>query len=174
MSELNDAEMVWIQKEDSFMNGYNQTFGGDSFSSVKSESVKRVFDCLLNSDMTQREISELCNISEEMVQGINTGRYWHSDFVDYPIRKRVVHICVCRSCGKQISRKSKLCNDCYRNLTIKIDGQPEEVVELLYQYKGNFSEVSKMFNVTSSALHKWCKSHNIPYRSSDYKYRDVG
>nr|DAQ44243.1 MAG TPA: ECF sigma factor [Bacteriophage sp.] len=67
MSELNDAEMTWVQKEDSFMNGYNQTFGGDSFSSVKSESVKKVFDCLFNSDMTQREISELCDISEEMV-----------------------------------------------------------------------------------------------------------
>ena len=174
LSELNDAEMNWIQKEDSFMNGYNQTLGGDSFSSIKSESVKRVFDYLFNSNMTQREISELCGISEEMVQGINTGRYWPSDFVDYPIRKKTVHVWICRSCGKKISRKSELCNDCYKNTATKIDRQPEEIAELLYQYKGNFSEVSKMFDVTSSALHKWCKSHNISYHSSDYKHRDVG
>ena len=173
-SELNNAEMNWIQKEDSFMNGYNQTLGGDSFSSAKSESVKKVFDFLFNSNMTQKEISELCDISEEMVQGINTGRYWHSDFIDYPIRKKIVNARLCRCCGKEVSNNSELCSDCYKKKSTKIDKTPDEVVQLLYQNNGNFSKVSEVFGVSSTALHRWCKTHNIPSRSLDYKHRDVG
>ena len=119
LSELNDAEMNWIQKENSFMNGYNQTLGGDSFSSAKSESVKQVFDYLFNSDITQKQISELCDISEEMVQGINTGRYWHSDFIDYPIRKKIVSVKLCRCCGKEVSNNSEFCSDCYKKKATK-------------------------------------------------------
>lgn len=174
LSELNNAEMNWIQKENSFMDGYNQTLGGDSFSSAKSESVKQVFDYLFNSDMTQKQISELCDISEEMVQGINTGRYWHSDFIDYPIRKKIVTVRLCRCCGKEVSNNSEFCSDCYKKKATKIDKTPDEVVQLLYQNNGNFSKVSEMFGVSSTALHRWCKTHNIPSRSSDYKHRDVG
>lgn len=173
-SELNKSEIYWIYKEDSFINGYNQTIGVDSYSSVKSESVKMVFYNLINTEMTQKEIAELCGISEEMVQGINTGRYWHSDFMEYPIRKKKVKVYTCKSCGAKISKKAELCRECYNKMLCNIDKQPEEIIELLYSCNGNFTEASKMFGVSSSALHKWCKNHNIPHRSSEYKCRDVG
>ena len=72
--ELNTLERYWISKENSFMDGYNQTLGGDSYTSAKSESVKGVFCDLRNEDLTQMEISKKWGISEEMVQGINTEK----------------------------------------------------------------------------------------------------
>jgi hypothetical protein len=35
--------------------------------------------------MLHREIAEKWNISIEMVQGINTGRYWYQENKNYPL-----------------------------------------------------------------------------------------
>jgi len=35
--------------------------------------------------MYHREIAEKWNISIEMVQGINTGRYWYIETENYPL-----------------------------------------------------------------------------------------
>jgi hypothetical protein len=38
--------------------------------------------------MKHKEIAKKWNISIEMVQGINTGRYWYQDNLDYPLQER--------------------------------------------------------------------------------------
>ena len=49
--------------------------------------LETIFNDLKTTDMYHREIAEKWNISQEMVQGINTGRYWHIDSEDYPLQK---------------------------------------------------------------------------------------
>ena len=172
--ELNALERYWISKENSFMDGYNQTLGGDSYTSAKSESVKGVFCDLHNEDLTQMEISKKWGISEEMVQGINTGRYWFSDDIEYPIRKsKQAQKYYCEVCGSEISRDSRMCISCYKENNDKITSTPIDMKNILFENNGNFSKVSKMFGVSSSALHKWCKRNGIPNHSRDYKQRDV-
>ena len=44
-----------------------------------------IFSDLENTDMIHSDIAKKWNVSIEMVQGINTGRYWHVSNRDYPI-----------------------------------------------------------------------------------------
>ena len=75
INDLNNREIYWIEFYDTFFNGYNQTFGGDTTSQQPKEKIIGVINDLLNTNMLHREIAEKWNISTEMVQGINTGRY---------------------------------------------------------------------------------------------------
>ena len=89
IEELNEKEIYWINYYNSYKDGYNQTPGGNNCTHaiVMTEELLDKIDLLLSTtDLIQKEIAQQCNISEEMVQGINTGRYWHRD-IDYPIRK---------------------------------------------------------------------------------------
>ena len=35
--------------------------------------------------------------------------------------------------------------------------------------KYSFSQLSKKYNVSDNAIRKWCKSYNLPYKTSDIK-----
>lgn len=45
----------------------------------------------------------------------------------------------------------------------------EELQKLLFDNNGNFSEVGRLYEVTSTSVYKWCKKFGIPYHSADYK-----
>jgi hypothetical protein len=51
------------------------------------EKILGIFYDLENSQMTHRMIAQKYNISMEMVQGINTGRYWKTENKNYPLQK---------------------------------------------------------------------------------------
>ena len=76
----------------------------------------------------------------------------------------------CKNCGKEISKGAELCNECY-GLSLRKVERPtaEKLKEILFQYKGNFSKVGELYNVTDNSIRKWCKGYNLPYHSSDYK-----
>jgi len=44
-----------------------------------------------------------------------------------------------------------------------------DLLEILHQYKGNFTKIGAYYGVTDNAVRKWCKSYNLPYHSKDYK-----
>ena len=52
---------------------------------IYKEKIIGVINDLLNTNMLHREIAEKWNISTEMVQGINTGRYWYQENKNYPL-----------------------------------------------------------------------------------------
>ena len=74
-NELNPKEKYWIHKYDSFYNGYNQTLGGDHTKTAPKEKILGIIKDLEETDLYHKEIAEKWDISVEMVQGINTGRY---------------------------------------------------------------------------------------------------
>lgn len=86
----------------------------------------------------------------------------------------------CIDCGAPITFGARRCINCSRKqVHIKKHGKvvvrtveippKEELYNLLVSNKGNFTKVSKLFGVTDNGVRKWCKKHNIPYHSSDYK-----
>lgn len=174
---LNEKEKFYISKYNTFYNGYNQTLGGDNAIIKPKENIIGIIQDLENTDMLHREIAEKWNISIEMVQGINTGRYWYQENKNYPLQKQHKNYSQnvkvsynCQICGKEISQQATLCVECYRIKSRKVPRpEPKDLQDYLILVKGNFSQAAKHFGVSDNAVRKWCKNYNIPYHSKDYK-----
>lgn len=169
--ELNQREMYWIDYFDTFFHGYNQTLGGDTTIRQPKENVIGVISDLINTNMTHKDIAVKWHMSEEMVQGINTGRYWKHN-ADYPLRKRQLpKKTYCEKCRKEITKGSKLCFDCHYISQAVNSNKPdkETLIKDIYDLNGNFTKIGKKYGVTDNAVRKWCKKYEIPYKSSDYK-----
>ena len=168
--ELNQREVYWIDCFDTFFHGYNQTLGGDTTIRQPKENVIGVISDLMNTDMLHKDIASKWNMSTEMVQGINTGRYWRHN-TNYPLQKKQIIKSYCEKCGKEITKGSKLCFDCNHVLQMSNSNKPdkETLIKDIYDLKGNFTRIGKKYGVSDNAVRKWCKKYEIPYKSSDYK-----
>lgn len=169
-SELNERERYWVSYYDSFFNGYNLTLGGDGATggNVDKEKIKGIINDLLNTTLIQRQIAEKWQISEEMVQGINTGRYWKHDR-EYPIRKQKRREkCFCIDCGKEIYYGSTRCLPCENAHRVKEKPVSREELKQLIRTTP-FTTIGKMFGVSDNAIRKWCKSFNLPSKSGEIK-----
>lgn len=168
--ELNQRETYWIDYFDTFFHGYNQTLGGDTTIRQPKENVIGVISDLINTKMLHKDIASKWNMSTEMVQGINTGRYWKHN-ADYPLQKKQIIKSYCEKCGKEITKGSKLCFDCNHVLQMSNSSKPDKEVLIkdLYDLQGNFTKIGDKYGVSDNAVRKWCKKYEIPYKSSDYK-----
>jgi ribosomal protein L37E len=77
----------------------------------------------------------------------------------------------CFKCGKLLYEKSEsgMCCSCYHASTRKVERPSKEELDVLIHNK-SFSDIGKMFNVTSNAIRKWCKSYGLPHKKSSLKY----
>lgn len=172
VQQLNEKERYWIKFYNTFFNGYNLTMGGDgSGTQQKKESIIGIIYDLENTNLFQKEIAKKWKISEEMVQGINTGRYWKHDR-KYPIRespKKIIKYCV--DCGKQISKDATRCVNCENKRR-----QKEFTQNLIDRNKLKhlirttpFTTIGAMYNVSDNAVRKWCDKLNLPRKKSEIK-----
>lgn len=75
----------------------------------------------------------------------------------------------CKKCGEKITKYSfsGLCNSCSKkNLRKAKRPSKEELTKLLIE--GNFTSVSKIFNVSDNTIRKWCKTYGMSPHSKDY------
>ncbi|MBQ8625423.1 MAG: GIY-YIG nuclease family protein [Agathobacter sp.] len=167
-SELNNKEMYWIQHHNTFFNGYNQTLGGDGQGSGMKTKVIGIINDLKNTDLFQYEIATKWNISTEMVQGINTGRYWHHN-ATYPLRQ---HKCnrthksnktqnVCPQCGTPIRKKASLCITCYREKLAARKPSKETLINKVQEFGLNLKKLSKELGAAPSTIKAWLESYDI-------------
>lgn len=174
VEQLNEKEKYWIEYYDSYFNGYNVTLGGDgSGTAINKEKVIGIFNDLKNTSLLQREIAEKWGMSEEMVQGINTGRYWHRD-IEYPIRKqfrRPQNHCI--DCNKEITYTATRCPTCEakRRKRVFTDEERATLKEQIRKY--SFLELSRMYGYNDNTIRKWCMNCNLPYKKREIqKYTD--
>lgn len=178
VSELNDKEKFYVQKYDSFFNGYNLTLGGDSSAfAINKEKVIGIIKDLETTEMYHSEIADKWGISQEMVQGINTGRYWRQDR-EYPIqkcsidRKNIKQQYYCCDCGKLVYRQSIRCKKCYQLYCRKAERPSRKELKDLIRTK-SFLEIGRIFNVSDNAIRKWCDAEYLPRNKSIInKYTD--
>ena len=96
--QLNAREKYWVAYYDAYENGYNSSPGGDARkkwnhgNKLTKRQVKEIQDILATTSRGNLDIANEYGISENIVSGINTGYYWFSDKLTYPIRPRVVSV----------------------------------------------------------------------------------
>ena len=182
-SELDAREIYWISHYNSFFEGYNLTMGGDgSGSEVNKTRIISIIRELETTYKSHRQIAEENEISTEMVQGINSGRYWHHDRI-YPIQdpkaqfyrrgfscdKSSQQKKICADCGKEISVNATRCVECEKERRSK---KPPNILredlKFLIRTK-SFLEIGRMFGVSDNAIRKWCIKYNLPSRVKDIK-----
>ena len=76
----------------------------------------------------------------------------------------------CPKCGQHKDGHSRICLSCYKQESrSSIKPRKEELLSMLQQTRGHFTNVGKYYGVSDNAVRKWCKSYNLPSHSSDYK-----
>ena len=79
---------------------------------------------------------------------------------------RLTAMKVCPMCGKLISRKAKLCRDCYYIKRRKISIPSKQQLKNDLREFGSFVGVGRKYNVSDNAVRKWCVKCGIPTKSS--------
>ena len=175
-NQLNEKERYWIERYDSFFNGYNLTLGGDAQGTEENKhKVIGIINDLINTSDTQKVIAERWNLSEEMVQGINTGRYWRHNREEYPIRKQYRREqCYCSECGVKISFGAKKCVACENKSRQNVFSN-EDREKLKNKIRTmSFTEIGREFGVSDNAIRKWCVKCNLPSTKKEInKYNDA-
>ena len=87
----------------------------------------------------------------------------------FTLDKKEVNTIKCKQCGELITRfsKSGLCPKCSKDKLRRVERpSKEELTKLLID--GNFTSVSRIFNVTDNTIRKWCKTYGMSPHSKDY------
>lgn len=75
----------------------------------------------------------------------------------------------CPLCWAHKNSSAKLCRKCYQRQYPSSKPNKEELLSVLQQTKGHFTNVGRHYKVSASTVRKWCKGYNLPYHSSDYQ-----
>lgn len=168
--ELNAKEKEYIQKYNSFTNGYNQTIGGSGIVApvkLTEEDILEIYNLLANTSYTQRNIAKIFDVGEDTISEINTGKTRrHSDW-SYPIRAHQKPK-VCPYCGEIISTRATACRNCRDFLLQKVARPSREELKSLIREK-SFLEIGRMFGVSDNAIRKWCDKEGLPRKKNVIK-----
>lgn len=146
--ELNDKEIYYINKYNSYINGYNMTLGGEGAShpvKLSDKEVLQIKEFLSQTQIPIKEIAKKFSVSDNTISSINLGKSRRQDDESYPIRKNIFE--------SQIPDKDALLNK-------------------LLETKGNFSQIAQTYNVHEVTVRNWCKKYDFSTQRKDYGYID--
>lgn len=175
IDQLNEREQFWMNKYNSLASGYNQVPAGsnhspkgDKFSPSIILGVKKDLRDFI---LTQREIASKWNMSEDMVNAINVGKYHVKEGESYPLRRGVPNLdskkYFCSRCGALCSKGSNLCLKCFKEEKGSHLPSREELKELIRSTP--FTKIGAKYGVSDNAVRKWCDKYNLPRKSSEIK-----
>lgn len=77
----------------------------------------------------------------------------------------------CVDCGAVISLSATRCKSCSGSYRENGNSKKPErdILKDLLKSVGNFLEIGRIYGVSDNAVRKWCKSYELPFRSSDIK-----
>ena len=163
--QLDEKERFWINKYDSYTNGYNETLGGqDAVTSNKitEDILNQIINLLIENLLTEQDIADKYSLSVGIISEINQGKAWKQEGLQYPLRTRVNNGKKCPHCGKCIDRHASVCRDCYTKQAFS-GHQPskEELKEFINLYKGNITKISEHFNISRSPIKRLISLYSL-------------
>lgn len=173
VSELDEKEIYYINKYDTYNTGYNQTTGGQTGNSnncikISKEDIQIIYDLLLHSTMTQREIAKQFNVGEDTISEINQGKTRICDTLSYPLRKNKHEQNYCAKCGVPILHESTYCPKCSKIMRRVVERPEREELKKLIRTVP-FTKIGEQFGVSDKAIVKWCIQANLPSKKKDIK-----
>ncbi len=160
--------------------GYNDNLSALDFHHI--DPATKLFP-LNSKNLTSKKIEEILEeASKCIVLCANCHREFHNphtskeavkidsyktSFIKYNIQEKEKNFCI--KCGKEILKKdSKLCQECHAFSTRKVEHPSKEVLLSLITTK-SFTELSKEFGVSDTAIKKWCRSYDLPSTKKELK-----
>lgn len=147
-SLLNVKEIYYIEKYNSYYNGYNMTLGGEGAShpvKLSDNEVNQIITLLKENQFSLSEIADFFSVSTKTISDINLGKSRRKEGCEYPIRKNAF--------SSQIPEKDFL-------------------LKKLKDTKGNFSQLAKDYEVSEMTIRNWCKTYNFSTQRKDYGFID--
>ena len=169
--KLNEREIYFIAKYNSYKQGYNQTSGGSGSShcqiKLSNEDILTIYDLLKESKLSQNDIAKLFSVGVDTISEINQGKTRTIKGYKYPIRINH-HKYLCIICGKEISQNAIKCKSC-QNKAMQVAQRPsrKELKNLIRTE--SFAEIGRKYNVSDNTIRKWCVAENLPSKKSDIK-----
>lgn len=167
LEALDTKEQYYIKFYNSDIEGYNMNQVDRHQYIINQEIALQIIDDLQESTLNQNEIALKYNVSHSLISQINTGKMWHFDNIDYPIRnnskKEVIIHKKCLKCGKEIGYQSTYCVSCYKETqhqhiydTVSREDLKRKIRTI------PFTEIAKEFNTWDKTIKRWCKFYNLP------------
>lgn len=174
IERLNERERYYIQKYNSYFNGYNQTLGGDGGGySVLKSTIIEIQNALIETDDTLIELSQKYSLSDDSISKINRGLTWKNPSLQYPLRPILNGIITSRLHHGQgrVGRKQHR-----RCVNKELVSDPpitwsDEIIKDIYEL--GWSHAAPRYQITDSALRHRAKSHGWPDTIFEFrnKYR---
>ena len=166
--------------------GYNKVIGALEFHHINPEEksyglasmgtchqletdLQEIQKCILVCANCHREIHENLYTKEELIN----KKIYLEDIAQQLINDRNSKLEIkhyyCSSCGKEISRGARYCNECSNKKRRIVQQRPNrDELKQLIRYN-TFTELGRKYGVSDNSVRKWCKLVNLPYRTTDIK-----
>lgn len=169
---LDEREIHYIALYDTYFNGYNDTTGGNDGNQnacvkIQKNDLLIIYDLLLNSSKTQKEIAEQFNVGQDVISTINHGKSRRLAGYNYPLRNNR-NISYCQDCGKEISKLATRCEVCEKFKQRKVERPSREELKNLIRTE-TFVSLSKKYGVADRTISKWCEYYNLPSKKKIIK-----
>lgn len=171
-SLLNEREIYYISLFNTYFNGYNETTGGTSGNQnacvkIQKKDLLIIYDLLLNSSKSQKEIAEQFNVGQDVISTINHGKSRRLDGYNYPLRNNR-NMSYCQDCGKKISKSAIRCEICEKIKQRKVERPNREELKIAIRSE-TFTSLGKKYGVSDKTISKWCEYYNLPSKKKIIK-----
>lgn len=169
--DLSEREIHYIDLYNSYFNGYNETSGGEGVPNISfkltQKDIDEIYDLLLNSDLSQKEIAEKFNVGKDVISTINHGKSRRQINYTYPLRDNS-NKKYCIDCGKLISYTATRCLNCEKIRCRKVNRPSREELKQMIRNL-TFTSIASKYSVSDNTIRKWCDYYSLPRNSREIK-----
>lgn len=174
INQLDEKEKYYIKFFNSYgENGYNLTEGGQGVQNcvvkLSKEDILDIYNLLLFSDISQKDIAQLYQVGQDTISEINQGKTRIQEGYSFPLRLNINNpqtMKYCLDCGVKIEKYSTRCSACEAKRKRKVTRPSRDELKKLIRTK-SFVEIAKMFGVTDNSIRKWCIAENLPSKKRE-------